>query len=120
MAAAAILGGGCASQERGGRPPAAAGRYEGTCELAGIDEVPAPVEQREDSVVLVAQYRPSAGAGQRRWGLRFLVQRAREQDLRLHIQAHPTVLCDVDHSKGAAPARIELPPFQGQHGTIDR
>ena len=120
---AAILLAACGAQSSGRRPAAAPRAYDGTCVLAGIEQVPAPVGQNEDSVVMVARYRPSNGAhgGAGGWSLRFQVERARERDLRLHIEGHSRVLCDVD-SDTAAPtsARIDLPPFQGQRGTVDQ
>jgi hypothetical protein len=115
---AAILLAACGTRAAGGSPPATSGPYEGKCVLAGIEQVPAPVDQHEDAIVLVARYRPDDGGhtAPGPWSLRFQVQRARERDLRLHIEAHPTVLCDVDSA--TVPARIDLPPFQGQQGTV--
>jgi hypothetical protein len=117
---AAILFAACGGHTADRRPPATPKTYEGSCVLAGIEEVPAPVDQHEDAIVLVARYRPSDGghdaAGP--WSLRFQVQRARERDLRLHIEAHPTVLCDVDHAASTVTDRIDLPPFEGQQGTV--
>jgi hypothetical protein len=123
LAAAAVLVTACGSQPPARRPPSTPRGYGGTCVLAGIEQIPAPVAQTEDAVVLVARYRPSGGthADSAGWSLRFQVQRARERDLRLHIEAHPTVLCDVDRAAtAAAPAHIDVPPFQGQRGTVDQ
>ena len=114
---------GCAAQSSGRRPPARPKAYDGTCVLAGIEQVPAPVGQDQDSIVMIARYRPSDGApaGSTAWSLRFQVQRARERDLRLHIEGHSTVLCEVDGDPAApTAARLDLPPFQGQPGTLDR
>lgn len=117
----AILLAGCGAEAPRRPPPATPKTYEGTCVLAGIEQVPAPVGQNEDSIVVVARYRPSDGARASAgvWSVRFQVQRARERDLRQEIEANPTVLCDVDRTKAAGPARIDVPPFEGQQGRID-
>lgn len=121
LAAGAIALTACA--ESPGTRPTTPRKYDGKCVLAGIEEVPAPIGQEGDAVVMVARYRPSDDGQEasRPLGLRFQVARAREHDLRLHIQSHSTVLCEVGGEASASGAeRISLPPFEGQPGTVER
>jgi hypothetical protein len=117
-AAAALLVA-CAAQPA---PPAASPvpqRYAGRCDLVAIEEVPAPVDQSADAVVLVARYSPGdrsrGGAG---LSYRFQVARDRAHDLRLHLEAHPTVVCEPDRSPAASAeaAHADVPSFEGQPG----
>jgi hypothetical protein len=84
-----------------------------------MEEVPAPVDQQQDSVAVVVRYVPSEGGrdAPNPLALRFEVARARVHDLRLHLEAHSTVLCQSDYEgSGHSAARVDVPPFQGQSG----
>lgn len=95
-------------------------KYQGECALVAIEAVPATTDQSNDSVALVARYRPGRGApaAQSPWAIKFQVARARVHDLQLHLQSHPTVLCDPGGHQASLgePYRIEVPPFEGQRG----
>jgi hypothetical protein len=109
----------CATQSSQRSQPLPAARYQGTCELAGIESVPAPLGQEDDSVVLVARYRPgdAAAGGEAPWAMKFQINRARVNDLRSHLESHATVVCSPDRqASGSGSPQIDLPPFEGQAG----
>ncbi len=85
-----------------------------TCKLVAIEQVPAPIDQKEDAVYLVARYRAGEARDARDGSsaVLFQVASAREHDLRLHLQAHPNVVCGPDRR----PAEVEVPSFEGQRG----
>lgn len=95
-------------------------KYQGECALVAIESVPASIDQSNDSVALVARYRPGREAPgvQSPWAITFQVARARVHDLQLHLQSHPTVLCEPGRHQAPAGEeyRIEVPPFEGQRG----
>ena len=111
----AVLLAACGAQAT---PPAASSaprKYAGRCDLVGIEEVPAPVDQEADSVVLIARYSPGKSRdGRSPLAYRFQIARAREHDLRLHLQANPSVVCEPDENPAS---RAETAPsFEGQRG----
>jgi hypothetical protein len=102
--------------------PAPSAAYPGRCELLGLDMVESPNDRATGgdtgSVQLVATYRPGAGAEAAPFGLSFRVRRERVNDLRAHLEQHPTVLCNPKPEAGrSAPAyNAQVPPFEGQSG----
>ena len=104
--AAAVALVGCATQAANEHVDHASD-YQGTCALVGIEEVPAPVDQTGDSVVLIARYRFGEGGhtDSTPWTLAFQVARDRSDDLRRDLEARPTVLCNPDHDAAGGDVR---------------
>lgn len=102
--------------------PTPTAAYPGRCELLGLDMVETPNDPATGgdtgSVQLVATYRPGAGSQAAPFGLAFRVRRERVNDLRAHLEQHPTILCsptpEADHHAPAYQAQV--PPFEGQTG----
>ncbi len=96
-------------------------QYEGKCAFLALDAVDAPDDTSGDSTSLVATYRFGQAAADRNdtIALGFRVARSRVDDLRAHLQAHPTVLCrpDPEGLFGGA-AALHVPPFEGQKGAL--
>jgi hypothetical protein len=84
--------------------------YDGRCSFVRVEQVEGSNPQNADVVSLVARYRFDAAAQEQPLELLFQVSRARVQDLSAHLESHPTVLCDPD--------RVEVPPFEGQPGSL--
>ena len=100
-------------------PPPNTPTYPGRCVFLGLEEVQGPGDQNSDSVSLVASYRfdePSVPA-HKPLALGFRVERSRVNDLRDHLDQHPTVLCRPDDD-AQEPSQdvVDLPPFEGQRG----
>jgi len=92
--------------------------YPGRCDLLAVEEVERPADRPSDQVALVARYgfgAPSESAAEP-VSLSFLVTRERAEDLRAHLAAHPSVVCNPGDQQGS---RVELPPFEGQSGVVE-
>lgn len=101
-------------------PPTKPGRaaYPGQCQFLGLEMVEAPTDRSQSvgesaSVQLVASYRPGESESPP-LGLSFRVRRERVDDLRLHLEQHPTVLCTPKPESGGG--EVQVPPFEGQAG----
>jgi len=114
---------GCEVQQSGAPPEPATssgaeqGSYPGRCALVGVQMLEAPTDRASvdsGSVQVVATYRPGAGAP---LDLAFLVRRERVNDLRAHLEQHPSVLCVPRSQEGDDHSYdVQVPPFEGQPG----
>lgn len=124
---------GCASDPaagaRGG-PPAApreiAAGYPGRCSLLGLEVMSqsptargvSPGDLGTDTVELVATYRPgdsSEPTGPVAFSFRVLEESA--DDLQAHLAQHPEVACEREVARGGERRlRLEVPPFEDEHG----
>jgi hypothetical protein len=117
------LVGGCRVESGAPPKPAASsgaeqGSYPGRCALVGVQMLETPTDRASvdsGSVQVVATYRPGAGAAP--LDLSFLVRRERVNDLRAHLEQHPSVLCAPRSQEGDDHAYdVQVPPFEGQSG----
>jgi hypothetical protein len=69
--------------------------YDGPCEIVGIEAVAPPVDQEDDSLLVIARYRPGARAdGQSAAEYRSQIAPERDDDPRLQERPSPSVVCD--------------------------
>lgn len=78
--------------------PSTPQRYAGPCALAGVDAVPAPAEQRGDSLALVVRHRfgGATPSGEQPLVLRSELARAPENDRQLQLEGHSTIVCNPE------------------------
>lgn len=112
-AALAILLNGCATTQP---EPKATSGYPGRCELIGLEQKELPTDQSSDQVALVATYRFGSPSRPRSKPVVFAFQVTRERadDIRAHIIANASVLCQPDEGANA----IALPPSE-TYGAIE-
>jgi hypothetical protein len=78
-------------------------RYAAPCAVAGVDEVPAPVQSRGDSLALVARYRFGGETpGGHALPLRVELARPSKDDPQLQLEAHARVVCNPDSEPGTS------------------
>ena len=123
FAAGAIGLGGCGASASAPQSTTAPNAYAGRCDLIGIEEVAAPSEQEGDSIQVIARYSPGAPASSgSELAYRFQIARARVHDLRQHLQAHPSVVCEPDRDSSASRetthTHVGAPSFEGQPGQL--
>jgi hypothetical protein len=84
----------CAAQSSGPAANAGSSSYHGPCEFVGVEAVAAPVDQEDDSLVVIARYRLGAGdGGTPRVAYRSQIVPDRDDDPRLQERASPSVVC---------------------------
>jgi hypothetical protein len=121
LTAGAIGLGGCGASSPPPQSTTTPTAYAGRCDLVGIEEVPAPSEQEGDSIQVIARYSPGAPASSSSdLAYRFQIARARVHDLRAHLQAHPSVVCEPDRNTPPKPetTHVDAPSFEGQQGQL--